>query len=174
MTKTWLAFLSLLCLIIPGCVASGSTLPPAPSATPAVAEISPTPLPAPAPQPDRPSPTPTSTPESRWLCYRGGLACYDDLTSISMLNATEGWAVGTTGAMLHYTTAPGEQLPFWHPTRFAGGDSFERQSLTVVGPDEWWAIQWRGLVHYRDGAVTRVAGIDKTLLDLAVVSRDEV
>jgi hypothetical protein len=44
MTRTWLAFLSFLCLIITGCVATGSTLPPAPSATPALAEVSPTPL----------------------------------------------------------------------------------------------------------------------------------
>ena len=38
-----------------------------------------------------------------WQCYQdGGPACYTTLTSVAMLSAGEGWAVGYGGILLHY------------------------------------------------------------------------
>ncbi len=118
-----------------------------------------------------PTPTPTPTPESRWDCYQGGLACSDALYDISMLNAKEGWAVGDNGVVLHYTTWPGQTQPTWQPVRVALSLKQPLIGIKAVGPDEWWAADNAGIVHYKAGQVEEYkAG---RLLDVAMAGPDE-
>jgi len=115
--------------------------------------------------------TPAPAQAGRWECYQGGLACSDFLFAISMLNAEAGWAVGDNGVVLRYTTWPGQTQPTWQQVQVA---LFLKQPLwgiKVAGPDEWWAADEAGIVHYKAGQIEEYkAG---RLLDVAIAGPDE-
>ncbi len=124
-----------------------------------------------------PSPTlpPTPIPESSWQCYpSGGLACFDDLISVTMVNADEGWATTLRHhRVLHYTTRPGDSVPTWQLVERSKVVPF--RSLVMISPDEGWAIgrsNEAAFVHYKDGQWQGIPG-RCCANDLAMVSPDE-
>jgi photosystem II stability/assembly factor-like uncharacterized protein len=113
--------------------------------------------------------TPTPTPRSSWQCDpSGGLACFSDLTNVTMLNAEDGWMVGEAGVVLHYTKAPGQSNPVWQRVDPAVPPF---HSLFMVSPTEGWAISF-GFAHYKDGTWRQVPGMGGGK-DLFMVSPDE-
>jgi photosystem II stability/assembly factor-like uncharacterized protein len=87
-----------------------------------------------------PGPTPNSRkfephPEAGvWQCYKdGGPTCYTALTSVSMVSANEGWAVGYGGIIFHYQG--GEWQKVAGPTT---GRSL--YSLSMLDASDGWAV----------------------------------
>jgi len=78
-----------------------------PTATVVIPPMTPTPTATPTPTPTyKASPTPVvwlpPRSDSGWECDpSGGPACYADLYYVTMLNAREGWAVGSEDMVLH-------------------------------------------------------------------------
>src|SRR5262249_17545561 len=73
--------------------------------------------------------------------------------SLAMLSASEGWAVGDAGVILHGT---GDGTGGGGP-RVASPTSAALRSVAMVSPSEGWAVGDNGTVlHYTAGAWTRV------------------
>jgi photosystem II stability/assembly factor-like uncharacterized protein len=123
-----------------------------------------------------PPPTASSAPagESRWQCDPGGgLACYDDLIQVTMLSPDEGWATGSKGVILHYTTKPGDLEPMWQQVEPNIAIPFHQ--LIMVSPTEGWAIGRLAeaqFLHYEDGK-WQIFSPWGPSNDLAMVSPDE-
>lgn len=171
MTKTQQMLLLTLWFILVGCARL------VPTAAPVVISPNPTatPIPTDAPPPTvSPAPPLASTPvvESSWQCYQGGIACYDDLFDVSMLNAEEGWAVGYDNVVLHYTTHSGQATPTWQQVYPFQSSGVLNLKIKTVGPNEWWGLHHGSLVHYQDGQTQEyVIGLVE---DFAVVDKDEI
>ena len=75
------------------------------------------PVPAPvfaAPAPAEPD-APTALAVGSWQCDLSmGLTCFKSISSVTMVSASEGWAVGRGDAIIHYTTplSPVVYIPF--------------------------------------------------------------
>jgi photosystem II stability/assembly factor-like uncharacterized protein len=167
-TKIRLIALLTLWLTITSCTRQEWSPAPVPEAVLSTA------TPSPTANPSLPA-TATPTPEGRWVCYKGGVACYRDLLDISMLNADEGWAVGLEGVVLHYSTAPGTAQPAWRQVyRVSAENPF--YAISVVSANEWWGVNGGALLHYKDGVVEPFVfpGGIVQLFDLAVVEPDDV
>lgn len=129
--------------------------------------------------PSTPTPivTPTSTPtpvaESHWQCDPiGGLACFADLTYITMLGADEGWAFGQGGVVLHYTTAPGNTQPTWQTDLPLDSSGRAVQLLSMVSDTEGWGVFEGHIFHYQDGKWNR-AWENGYINDLVMLDADE-
>lgn len=108
---------------------------------------------------------------SQWIIYSQGT--WNELASIAMLSATEGWIVGTCGIILQYS---GGQ---WNPPSCCSPSSWNYKglySVAIVSSSEAWASGDWGYLHYSGGQwnlnpnqlpVETVAGI-------AVVSANDV
>jgi photosystem II stability/assembly factor-like uncharacterized protein len=160
-------------LMLTGCVGVASTpdVKRATSLPPTSPVMVPTHTLRPATSPvATPSPAPAA--ESRWVCYHGGVACYDDLLDISMLDAEEGWAVGSNNVVLHYTTQLDQAEPSWRQVYPFRTPATFNLAITAVGPNEWWGLHGASLVHYKEGDVQEFAVA--LVQDLAIVGEDEV
>lgn len=100
-----------------------------------------------------PTATSTLTPPppvaSHWRCAPdGGLTCFGGFSYIDILNEQEGWAYGSRGIVLHYTTPPGETAPTWQPAAYLEDSLI---ALSMVSPTEGWGIIGRRIYHFKDG-----------------------
>ena len=91
------------------------------------------------------------------------------LFGLSMLDESEGWAVGQDGVILHYTSASGDWQEVASPlteTLF---------SVATVSSTDAWAVGWNGTIaHYTGGAWQAVSSpVTQTLWSIAMVSSDE-
>jgi hypothetical protein len=170
-----LVLLLILGLILIGC--DGSLVVTVPLATPATptraARVSPIVLPSATPAP-MPAPPPTASPapagESRWQCAPdGGLTCFGGFSYIDMLNEQEGWAYGSGGIVLHYTTPPGGTVPTWQPVAYLEGSL---NALSMVSPTEGWAIISRRIYHFKDG-VWENAQVPGVMNDIFMLNEQE-
>ncbi len=169
-TKTKVLFLISIGFLIVGCAGSTSTTTPVvvlPSPT-TTADLRPTATSVPTVTPT-PILIPTPAVTNHWKCYQGGIACYENLYSVSMFNTQAGWA----GGILHYTAALGQSEPTWQ----VSGARIYASKVSVIGSDEWWGVEGGTLLHYKDGALVESSvhpeGVAH-LYDLAVVAPDDV
>jgi photosystem II stability/assembly factor-like uncharacterized protein len=88
-----------------------------------------------------------------------------------MLNTDEGWVLSSQGAVFHYTTPPGISSPTWQRVKSSSLSTF--QSLSVIGSNEWYAVQGGGLVHYQDNAWQYLPSSSGHLLDFTMINPDE-
>jgi photosystem II stability/assembly factor-like uncharacterized protein len=120
-----------------------------------------------------PAVTPTPATESQWQCDpNGGIACFDDLLEVTMISPNEGWAGGSKGVVLHYTTKSGDSVPTWQ--RVEPDLAIPFHKLVMVGPTEGWGLGTRaeaGFVHYQNGQWEASPPLPGH--DLAMVSPDE-
>jgi photosystem II stability/assembly factor-like uncharacterized protein len=171
-------FVLIILMMTIGCAGPDSTATPLPVIATAMptATVSPTLLPTVTPTI---APTPTPIPVKRsWQCDpSGGLACFDDLVAVDMLNAEEGWAVSTNGIVLHYTTAPGSTAPIWQRVEISQEkrpDRINFHALSAVSPNEWWGVQGSNIVHYQNGLLEDVpVPLSPQYLDIDMLSADE-
>jgi hypothetical protein len=166
----WLAFL----LVIVGCAEPEATtrLLPTPTAT-VIATATSTPAILPTAIPTAtvpPSPTPSPV-TSRWQCHSsGGLACYRDLSFVSMLSPTEGWINNLEGTLLRYEVRPDNAFPTWQLIPRSDRTPFWK--LEMVSPGEGWATWSKGVVHFKKGVWQEIPlGIGTS--DLAMLGPDE-
>lgn len=108
------------------------------------------------------TPTSTVTPTlvNRWRCDpRGGIACFDSFTALTMASADESWATTRRGNVFHYTTQPGDTAAAWRQLDPKVAIPFRK--LVMVSPTEGWAIgtsMEAPFVHYKDGHWQSVPG----------------
>jgi photosystem II stability/assembly factor-like uncharacterized protein len=86
---------------------------------------------------------------SDWQCYPfGGQHCPYNLTSVAMVSANEGWAVGGSGSILHYTNGTWRSIP--------GPTIGVLKSISMISAEEGWAVGFSSnqgaiILHYLDG-----------------------
>ena len=176
----WIPVLTALIFLAACGQAEPTPLPASPTSATAATATSPLPTntPTPTSPPPSPFPTPTLTTESKWQCDpSGGLTCFVNLTRVAMFNAQEGWAVGGGGVILHYSTHPGASTPTWQWVTPEGANFDQFYGLSLVGPNEWWAVTSGAsphIVHYHNGKIEDIpVPIKVQFLDIVMFDNDE-
>lgn len=164
MLKSHIIFFLTLLIIITGCTEPELT----PTATVVVL-----PNPTATVPPTAPSvPTPAPATIGRWQCDpSGGLACYDNLLYVTMLNAEEGWATGEDGTVLHYTTALDGTPPAWR--RSSSSEVIPFYALSMISPTEGWGATHRGVIHYNKGVWQEIPLPEGGVSDIVMLNPHE-
>ncbi|HEV2236614.1 MAG TPA: hypothetical protein VGR57_08125, partial [Ktedonobacterales bacterium] len=83
--------------------------------------------------------------------FPGPVDSFTSFTDVSMVSASEGWAVGTGGLIVHYIQGS------W--TRVSSHTNQALQSIAMVSATEGWAVGDGGtILHYSGGAWSRYQG----------------
>jgi hypothetical protein len=103
-----------------------------------------------------------------WQCYPfGGTGCPYIFSSVAMVSATEGWAVGDNGAILHYIDGT------WQGVNSPTTENLN--SVAMVSASEGWAVGRDGVIlHYTNGVWQEVSSPrDDYLYSVAMISATE-
>jgi hypothetical protein len=99
-----------------------------------------------------------------WQCDSSmGPTCLKSLSSVAMVSASEGWAVGDSGTILHYTGGSWQSVE--NPT------SSTLTSVSMVSANEGWAVgPFDTILHYKEGSWQTVVDGEDSNVDLTSVS----
>ena len=75
--------------------------------------------------------------------WRHSLSSRENLLSIFMVSASEGWAVGTDGAIVHFSQGQ------WR--KVASPTSYALTSISMLSSTDGWAVGPHDVLHYTDG-----------------------
>jgi photosystem II stability/assembly factor-like uncharacterized protein len=100
------------------------------------------------------SPAQPSVPADRsieWQCWDDGTVdpCHHDLRSVDMISATEGWAVGGSGTILHW------QNGAW--SRVTSPTKYDLESVSMISTTDGWAGGWGGRILHWNGSIWELA-----------------
>ncbi len=79
-----------------------------------------------------------------------GAVTYDDINALAMVSPTEGWAVGESGARIH-----------WNGTAWTDvdGERHGNSGMFALSATDAWISSYKGLLHWNGSAWTSVSGV---------------